>query len=90
MRTKSGLHPYDAGLLFILRGCGKKWPLRNITQVAGWTVTRLLAHAFDKRVGDVAREIIDLQIKLEDGDGNEWHPTDPAGQPSDRTAAGRR
>jgi hypothetical protein len=68
MRTKSGLHPYDLGLLFILRGCGKKWPLRSISQVSGWSVTRLLAHAFDKRPADVAKELIDLQVKLEDGE----------------------
>ena len=78
MRTKSGLHPYDVGIFFILRGCGKQWPLRSVAQVSGWTVTRMLAHMFDKRVTDVAKEIIDLQITLEDGEyGHERKPPEP-------------
>jgi hypothetical protein len=68
MRTKSGLHPYDAGLFFILRGCGKQWPLRSVEQVSGWTVTRMLAHQFDKPVREVAREIIERSQLLEDGE----------------------
>lgn len=84
MRTKSGLYPYDAGLFFILRGCGKKWPLRNVAQVSGWTVTRMLAHMFDKRVTDVAKEVIDLQVKLEEGEHGKRERNQPgAGQPSD-------
>jgi len=82
MRTKSGLHPYDVGNFFVLRGCGKQWPLRDVAQVSGWTVTRMLAHMFDKRVTDVAKEIIDLQIVLEEGEhGHERqrnHPDDAA------------
>jgi len=44
MKTKSGLHPYDVGKFFVLRGCGKQWPLRDVAQVSGWTVTRMLAN----------------------------------------------
>jgi len=78
MRTKSGLHPYDVGKFFVLRGCGKQWPLRDVAQVSGWTVTRMLAHMFDKRVTDVAKEIIDLQKTLEDGEhGHERKPPEP-------------
>ena len=78
MTTKSGLHPYEVGKFFILRGCGKQWPLRDVAQVSGWTVTRMLAHMFDKRVTDVAKEIIDLQITLEDGEhGHERKPPEP-------------
>ena len=78
MRTKSGLHPYDVGKFFVLRGCGKQWPLKDVAQVSGWTVTRMLAHMFDKRVTDVAKEIIDLQKTLEDGEhGHERKPPEP-------------
>ena len=78
MTTKSGLHPYEVGKFFILRGCGKQWPLRDVAQVSGWTVTRMLAHMFDKRVTDVAKEIIDLQKTLEDGEhGHERKPPEP-------------
>ena len=78
MRTKSGLHPYDVGKFFVLRGCGKQWPLRDVAQVSGWTVVRMLAHMFDKRVTDVAKEIIDLQKTLEDGEhGHERKPPEP-------------
>ena len=78
MTTKSGLHPYEVGKFFILRGCGKQWPLRDVAQVSGWTVTRMLAHMFDKRVTDVAKEIIDLQKTLEDGEhGHERQPPKP-------------
>ena len=68
MRTKSGLHPYDLGLFFILRGCGKKWPLRSVAQVSGWTVTRMLPHMFDKPVHEVAREVIARAELLEEGE----------------------
>jgi len=78
MKTKSGLHPYDVGKFFVLRGCGKQWPLRDVAQVSGWTVTRMLAHMFDKRVTDVAKEIIDLLKTLEDGEhGHERKPPEP-------------
>ena len=78
MKTISGLHPYDVGKFFVLRGCGKQWPLRDVAQVSGWTVTRMLAHMFDKRVTDVAKEIIDLQKTLEDGEhGHERKPPEP-------------
>ena len=78
MRTKSGLHPYDVGKFFVLRGCGKQWPLRDVAQVSGWTVTRMLAHMFDKRVTDVSKEIIDLRKTLEDGEhGHERKPPEP-------------
>ena len=77
MRTKSGLHPYDLGLFFILRGCGKKWPLRSVAQVSGWTVTRMLAHQFDKPVHEVAREIIARAELLEEGEHGQWQRDDP-------------
>jgi len=92
MRTKSGLHPYDVGKFFVLRGCGKQWPLRDVAQVSGWTVTRMLAHMFDKRVTDVAKEIIDLQKTLEDGEHGQRQRDEPddEGHPGDRAATGGR
>ena len=78
MRTKSGLHPYDLGKFFVLRGCGKQWPLRDVAQVSGWTVTRMLAHMFDKPVHEVAREVIARAELLEDGEhGHERKPPEP-------------
>ena len=68
MRAKSGLHPYDAGVFFILRGAGKRWPMRTVSQVSGWQLTRMLAHQFDKPVEEVAREIIDRARIMEEGE----------------------
>lgn len=74
MRAKSGLPPYDAGIFFILSlREGKLWPPRSVQNVGGWLVTRMLAHMYGKPVREVARDIIDRALKLEDGDnGEQW------------------
>jgi len=90
MRNKSGIPPYDAGVFFILSGSGgKHWPLRDVGTVSGYRTTKMLAHMFGKPIRDVARDIIDRAIKMEDGYGDEWHPTEPAGQSGDRAVASR-
>lgn len=75
MRAKSGLPPYDAGIFYILSlREGKLWPPRSVQNVGGWLVTRMLAHMYGKPVREVARDIIDRALKLEDGDnGEQWH-----------------
>ena len=68
MKSRGGLHPYDLGVFFILRDSGKRWPLRSVSQVSGWQLTRCLAHAFGKPVADVARDIIERSRLLEEGE----------------------
>jgi hypothetical protein len=69
MRAKSGLHPYDAGLFYILSARdGKHWPPHSVEAVSGWRMTRMLAHMFNKRSREVARDVIDLWTKLEEGE----------------------
>lgn len=64
----SGLHAYDAGVFFILRrNGGKRWPPRDVAKVSGWQMTRMLAHQFDKPVAEVARDIIERALALEEG-----------------------
>jgi hypothetical protein len=38
------------------------WPPRNLAAVGGWIVTRLLAETFRKSVGEVAADIINLDL----------------------------
>jgi hypothetical protein len=91
MRNKSGLPPYDAGVFFIIAGSGgKHWPLRDVGNVAGYRTTKMLAHMFGKSNREVARDIIDRSLKLEEGEHGEWQRDDPEGQPSNRAAASRR
>jgi hypothetical protein len=80
MRNKSGLPPYDAGVFFILQSReGKLWPPRSVGNVGGWLVTRMLAHMYGKSVREVARDIIDRALKMEDGDnGEQWQRRDAA------------
>jgi hypothetical protein len=69
VRAKSGLDPYDAGIFFILRHRQNGgWPPREVAKVAGWFSTRMLAAQFDKTPREVAREIIDRALVLEEGD----------------------
>jgi hypothetical protein len=79
MKNKSGLHPYDAALFYILvEREGKLWPPRGVHTVSGWFGTRLVAHAFGKTPTDVARDIIDRALKLEEGEhGHERQRHDP-------------
>lgn len=79
MTAKSGLPPYDAGVFFILQiGNGKTWPPREVSTVCTWRMTRMLAHMFGKPVRDVARDIIDRALKMEDGEyGHERKPPEP-------------
>lgn len=68
VRSKGGLAPYDAGLFFIVRERqGGGWPPRDIGQVSGWLVVRMLAHQFDKTPRDVARDVIATWQAVENG-----------------------
>ena len=68
MRSKGGLSPYDAGLFFIVRERhGGGWPPRDVNQVSGWLVVRMLAHMFDKTPRSVALEVIATWRAVEDG-----------------------
>jgi len=82
MRNKAGIPPYDAGLFFILRGNdGKHWPPRSVQAVSGWRMTKMLAYQFKKPVRTVARDVIDLAQKLEEGEHGgqwQWDDTDAA------------
>jgi hypothetical protein len=77
MQSKSGLHPYRAGLFFIL--LEQRHPHRtsrqaraallsdNIAAIADWPMVRMLAHQFDKTARAVARDLADTYRALEDG-----------------------
>jgi hypothetical protein len=77
MQSKSGLHPYRAGLFFIL--LEQRNPHRSsrkaraallsddIGAIANWPGVRMLAHQFDKTARAVARDLADTYRALEDG-----------------------
>ena len=80
MKNKSGIPPYDAGVFFILRGNdGKHWPIRDVGTVSGYRTTRMLAHMFGKTVREVAKDIVDRALKLEEGEHGQrqWQRHDP-------------
>ena len=64
---KSPQDIYNSGVFFILRDTGKHWPVRSVSQVCGWQMTRQLAHMFDLPVSDVARDVIEQAELLEEG-----------------------
>lgn len=79
MRSKSGLHPYRAGLFFILHELADRNPHRtsraaraalisdNVGAIADWPTVRMLAHQFDKTARAVARDLSETFRALEDG-----------------------
>ena len=61
--------PYDAGIFYIMRERhGGGWPPIEVVKVSGWFTVRLLAHMFDKRPRDVAREVVERASLLEKGE----------------------
>ena len=77
MKTAAGIPAYDAGLFFILRGNdGKHWPPRSLQAVSGWRMTKMLAYQFKLPVRTVARDVIDLAQKLEEGEHGEERQRD--------------
>ena len=77
MRSKSGLHPYRAGLFFILleqrnehrtsRAARAALLSDNVGAIADWPTVRMLAHQFDKTARAVARDLADTYRAMEDG-----------------------
>lgn len=77
MQSKGGLHPYRAALFFILRearNTSRTSRQRTAALVAGdvvsisrWPMVRCIAHAFGKGACEVARDLIDTYLALEDG-----------------------
>lgn len=76
MRSNGGLHPYRAGLFFILRERDRGWsgPRSNekvstsdVNGIARWFVVRMLAHQFGKTAREVAVDLIETHRALEDG-----------------------
>jgi hypothetical protein len=69
MTSKSGLPPYDAGIYFILQvRNGKLWPPRRMETVRQWKTTQMLAFMYGKTNTEVAAEIIDTALRLEEGE----------------------
>lgn len=74
MLSKSGLHPYRAGLFFILRENERNGPKSRAAVTAGDVAyvstrgnVRMLANMFNKTAHEVARDVIELWRGLEDG-----------------------
>jgi hypothetical protein len=60
---------YEAGLYWILRehgGPNGGWPPRDVSKVAGWACIRLLAHLTGRSPREVASDVIDHSIALEE------------------------
>ena len=78
MQNKSGLHPYRAGLFFILREqtdsdyrtsrqAKAAMMSGNIDAIADWQMVRMLAHQFDKTARGVARDLAETFRAMEEG-----------------------
>lgn len=69
MRSNGGLPPYEAGLYFILQvRNGKLWPPREVGTVRAWKTTQMLAFMFGKSTTEVARDVINTALTLEEGE----------------------
>lgn len=77
MQTKSGLHPYRAGLFFILRENADEhrssrkvraaMVAGDINSISDWPMVRMLAHQFDKTARGVARDLAETYREMENG-----------------------
>lgn len=77
MQSKGGLHPYRAALFFILReqhnGHRTSRKQRaamqsgNVDNISDWQMVRLIAHSFGKSGREVARDLVDEYLTLEQG-----------------------
>ena len=60
---------YLAGLFWILReraGSNGGWPPRDIDRVCGWAVVRMLARLADKNPREVAADVIEHALHMDD------------------------
>jgi hypothetical protein len=58
---------YEAGLYWILRERPRGgWPPREIDKVSGWLLVRFLADLCGRSPREVARDVIDHSLALED------------------------
>lgn len=59
---------YESALVWLVRehGGGGGHPPKHRHQVSGWITVRLVAHIFNKTLSEVANDIVDLFVVMDD------------------------